>query len=111
MSREERRAYQRLMKNQDRTAALPPAARARAERQAAKRARLRSNRGSGAGEMTIGFWIRSILVAALAGLIGFSLQWPQMPFALYVGIAVMVVVLGLLVGFRLLQRRSSSASS
>lgn len=99
-----------MMKNQDRTPALPPAARARAERQAARRARVRSNRGS-PGELTLGFWVRSILIAAVIGLIGFSLQWPQMPFAFYVGIAVTVVVLGLLVGFRLLQRRSPSAPS
>jgi hypothetical protein len=111
MSREERRAYQRMMKNQERGPALPPAARARAERTAARRARLQAAAGGTTGGFTARFWVRSILVAGVVGLIGFSVQWPQMPFALYVGVAVAVVVLALLVGFRLLQRRASSASS
>lgn len=102
MSREERRAYQRMMKSQERDA-LPPAARARAERAAARRARGRPA-GEGAGS-SLGFWVRSVLIAAVVGLIGFSLQWPNMPFALYVGMAVAVIVLALLVGFRMLRRR------
>ena len=109
MSREERRAYQRMMKNQERGAALPPAARARAERNAARRARLRTE--ARAGAFTVRFWIRSLLIAAAIGLLGFSLQWPEMPFALYVGLAVGLVVLALQVGFRLLQRRTSSEPS
>lgn len=105
MSREERRAYQRMMKNQERGPALPPAARARAERVAARRARLRP--GDRSAWFGLAFWVRSVAIGAVLGLIGFSLQWPQMPFALYVGLAVAVVTVALLVGFRLLQRRAA----
>jgi hypothetical protein len=40
----------------------------------------------------------------------FSLQWEGgMPFALYAGLAVGIVVLAIIVGFRLLQRRSGAS--
>lgn len=106
MSREERRAYQRQMKNMERGPGLPPAARARAERNAARRARRAGP--SRPGELTTRFWVRSVLIAAALGFAGFSLQWPNMPFALYVGLAVSAVILLLLVGFRLLQRRAAA---
>jgi hypothetical protein len=109
MSREERRAYQRQMKSMDRGAGLPPAARARAERNAARRA-LRAST-TRPGEFTTRFWIRSTLVALAAGFIGFSLRWENgngMPAAVYVGLAVGAVVLLLLVGFRYLQRRAAA---
>jgi hypothetical protein len=107
MSREERRAYQRQMKDMERGPALPPAARARAERKAARRAQ-RAN-AARPGEFTTRFWIRTVLIAAAIGFVGFSLQWPNMPFALYVGLAVAAVVLLLLVGFRFLQRRAAAS--
>ena len=107
MSREERRAYQRQMKDMERGPALPPAARARAERKAARRAQ-RAN-AARPGEFTTRYWIRTVLIAAAIGFVGFSLQWPNMPFALYVGLAVAAVVLLLLVGFRLLQRRAAAS--
>lgn len=108
MSREERRNYQRMMKNMERGPALPPAARARAERAAQRRAQ------RAAPEATDGlsrrFWIRSLLIAVVLGFIVFSLQWGSgMPFALYAGLAVALVVLALLVGFRLLQRRAGTS--
>jgi hypothetical protein len=107
MSREERRAYQRQMKNMERGPALPPAARARAERNAARRAR--RGEPARAGEFTTRFWIRSLLIAAAFGFVAFSTQWPAMPGALYVGLAVGGVALLILVGFRLLQRRAAAS--
>lgn len=104
MSREERRQYQRMMKNMERGPALPPAARARAERSAARRSTRRADRPHG---FTVGYWLRSVLIAAAMGFVGFSLQWPNMPFAAYVGLVVGLVVLGILVGIRFLQRRSA----
>ena len=107
MSREERRAYQRQMKNMERGPALPPAARARAERNAARRARRGEARRP--GEFTTRFWVRSVLIAVAIGFIAFSTQWPAMPGALYVGLAVATVILLLLVGFRFLQRRAAAS--
>jgi hypothetical protein len=108
MSREERRAYQRQMKGMERGPAVPPAARARAERKAARRAR----RGGGTarpGEFTSRFWIRSVLIAAAIGFVAFSLQWSNgMPMALYIGLAAAALVLLILVGFRFLQRRAAT---
>lgn len=109
MSREERRQRERLMRNMERGPALPPAARARAERNAARRAN-RAGAVKRRGAFTAGFWIRTVLVTAALGFIAFSLQWGSgMPVSLYVGMATSGVVLALLVGFRLLQRRSSAS--
>lgn len=108
MSREERRAYQRMMKSQERGPALPPAAKARAERNAARRAARASTADQSAG-FTRRFWVRTILIAAALGFLAFSTQWPQMPFALFVGLAVAGVAVAALVGFRLLQRRAATA--
>lgn len=107
MSREERRAYQRMMKGQERGAALPPAAKARAERNAARRAARKPAVADGTATFTRRFWLRSGLIALAAGFLGFSLQWPNMPFALFLGLGVAVAALALLVGFRLLQRRAT----
>ncbi|MGH2428320.1 MAG: hypothetical protein ACRDGV_05460 [Candidatus Limnocylindria bacterium] len=106
MSREERRQYQRMMKGADRQPGLPPAARARAERTRAKREASRATRTYG---LTLRFMVMSLVVATVAGLLGFSLQWPNMPFALYVGIAVAVVAFAILIAIRLLQRRAAGA--
>jgi hypothetical protein len=104
MSREERRAYERMMKNQERGPALPPAAKARAERTAARRAARRDS-AQPSGTFTTRFWLRSVLIAVAIGFVGFSIRWPDMPVAAYVGLAVAAVALLLLVGFRILQRR------
>jgi Flp pilus assembly protein TadB len=109
MSREERRNYERMMKNMERGPALPPAARARAERKATKRARRAES--TPAGAFTRRFWVRTLLIAVAIGFVAFSLQWSNgMPVAAYVGLAAGLVVLALLVGFRFLQRRGSSAA-
>lgn len=108
MSREERRNYQRMMKNMERGPALPPAARARAERNAQRRARRAQPEADRA--LSRRFWIRSVLIATALGFIAFSLQWGNgMPSALYVGLAVGAVTLLLVLGVRLLQRRAPPA--
>ena len=110
MSREERRAYQRQMKSYEKGPALPPAARARAERKAARRGAQRSTTEP-AGPLSRRFVLRAVLVAVVAGLIGFSVQWGEgMPRALYVGLAVGAIVLLVALGFRYLMARVSSAS-
>jgi hypothetical protein len=106
MSREERRNYQRMMKNVDRAPALPPAARARAERNAARRSARATS--SPPGAFTTGYWIRTVLIALAVGFAVFSFQWPQMPFAAYAGTAALIGALAILIGIRLLQRRLSS---
>lgn len=105
MSRAERRQYQKLMKGQDRAPTLPPAARVRAER---LRARRQERSAARTYDFTGRFWLVTIGLAVAAGLIGFSVQWPAMPFALYVGISAAAVALALQVGLRLLQRRAAA---
>ena len=110
MSREERRAYQRQMKSFEKGPALPPAARARAERKAARRGTQRSTTEP-TGPLSRRYVTRAALVALVAGLIGFSVQWSEgMPRALYVGLAVAAVVLLVALGFRYLMARASSAT-
>ena len=109
MSREERRAYQRQMKGMERGAALPPAAKARAERNAARRARRASPTAGRPGAFTARSWMLAIAIAAVVGIVGFSLWWENgMPFALYVGLAAGGVALAILVGLRYLQRRAAA---
>lgn len=87
MSREERRAYKRMTRNQD-PYALPASAAAKVK---AQRQRSRRPSRPAGGEFT--FVTRRFLVWALGGaaaafLMAFSLAWPSgMPFALYVGVA------------------------
>jgi hypothetical protein len=106
MSREERRNYERMMKSMDRGPALPPAAKARAERNAQRR------KARGTEPPTFAFTPRFIVVSSLialaAGFLAFSFQWPNMPFALYIGILVTAIVLAIQVGFRLLRRRAAA---
>jgi len=107
MSREERRQYERMMKNMERGAALPPAARARAERNAARRDARRS-KAEPATLFDTRFWVRTSLIAAAIGFFLFSLQWPNMPFALYVGVIAAATALASQVGIRLLRRRAAA---
>jgi fatty acid desaturase len=105
MSRAERRAYKRMMKNQD-PYALPGggAQRARAERQRARRPKRAS-----AGEapfLTSRFLVWALGGGVIVGLLAFSLAWPSgMPFALYMGLVGALVWMLLAAGVRLLQRR------
>jgi hypothetical protein len=106
MSREERRNYERMMRNMERGPQLPPAAKARAERNAQRRAARASVPPTYA--FTPRFLIVSMLIAVAAGFVAFSLQWPNMPFALYLGLGVTALVLGVQVGMRLLRRRAAT---
>jgi hypothetical protein len=113
MSREERRAYQRQMKSMERGPALPPGAKERAERNAARRAqrKARTPEPAAAGTLGLRFWIRAVLIAVVLGFLAFSLQWGEgMPRAMYVGLAVGGLALVLQVGIRFLQRRLPARS-
>lgn len=111
MSREERRAYARQMKGMDRGPAMPPGAKERAERNAERRARRRGRSGGATqpGAFDLRFWVRSILIAAVIGYLGFSFQWSEgVERAVIVGLIVGGIVLLLQVGIRILQRRLSA---
>jgi fatty acid desaturase len=107
MSRAERRAYQRMNKNRD-PYAMPvaPAQKARIERVRARREQKRS--------ADVGFVTPRLLVwaaggAVVAGLVAFSIAWPNgMPQALYVGLAAAAVWAVLVIGVRLLLRRAAA---
>jgi hypothetical protein len=109
MSREERRAYQRQMKAYEKGPALPPAARARAERTAAKReARRTSTEPS--RPFSARFLLRTGLVVVAVGFLAFSVQWGEgMPRALYVGLAAAAVALVVIFAIRFLMARVSRA--
>jgi hypothetical protein len=104
MSREERRNYERMMRNMERGPALPPAAKARAERNAARRA-ARPTKPSAPGRFSMRFLIVSALVALGIGYLAFSLQWPTMPFALYLGLIAAVVAFVIQLGIHVARRR------
>ena len=108
MSREERRNYERMMRNMERGPALPPAAKARAERNAQRRAARTAAPPTFA--FTPRFLIVSSLMALALGYLAFSLAYPNMPLALYVGLAVTGIVLVLAVGFRLLMARAQRSA-
>jgi hypothetical protein len=109
MSREERRAYQRMTKKQD-PYALPSTgpARARIERQERIKARRAAMPTTPPGAMSRRFLAWAIGGAAGIGLISFSLAWPSgMPFAGYVGAGVAAAWLVAAFGVRALTRRSA----
>ena len=109
MSREERRNYQRMMRDVDRGPSLPPAAKARAERNAARRAARTAPTGDARYAFTLRYWITTILVAALIGYLGFSFQWRSgMPFAAYFGLATGAVALVVLIALRAAQRTAAN---
>ena len=106
MSREERRAYQRMTKKQD-PYALPSSgpARARLQRQERLKAR-RSATAAAPGAITRRFLGWAIGGGALVGLIAFSLAWPNgMPFAGYVGGGVALAWMAAAFGLRALAGR------
>jgi len=109
MSREERRAYQRLTKKQD-PYALPAsgAARARIEQQQRVRARRAAASTTPPGGTSRRFLYWTFGGAAGAGLIAFSLAWPSgMPFAAYVGLGVVAAWIVLAFGVRALAGRAA----
>ena len=98
------------MKAYEKGPALPPAARARAERNAARREAKRST-GASSRPLSGRFLLRALLVAIALGFVAFSIQWGEgMPRALYVGLAVAVIALVLILGVRYLMTRVSRAS-
>jgi hypothetical protein len=105
MSRAERRAYKRMTKSQDPYA--PPggaAARARVQRQ-----RTRRPQPTGPFQFVTGRFLAWALGGALAaGLVGFSLTWPNMPMAAYAGIGAAAVWGLLVVAMRFLQQRMAT---
>jgi Flp pilus assembly protein TadB len=105
MSREERRNYERMMRNAERGPSLPPAAKARAERNAARRAARQPKQGGTARTFTARFLIMSTVIAVAVGYLAFSIVWPTMPFALYIGVIVAVVAFVIQVGLLLARRR------
>ncbi len=106
MSREERRNYERMMRNAERGPSLPPAARARAERNAARRA-TRASPATTPGSFTLRFFVVTTVVALAAGYLAFSLQFHNMPFAMYLGIVVAAVVFLIQVAIRVLRGRAA----
>jgi hypothetical protein len=111
MSREERRAYKRMTKNQN-PYALPAGANAAARARSQARSRPRRSRTPGEFTfMTSRFlaWLVGGLV--VAGLAGFSMAWPSgMPGALFIGLAAAAGWAVLAVAFRFLQQRMAMRS-
>jgi hypothetical protein len=109
MSRAERRAYKRMNKGQDPYAM--PAAAANRGRAAARTAR----RARPAGPFV--FWSSRFMTwlfggALVAGLVAFSLAWPNgLPMALWVGLGAAAAWAGLIVGLRFLQGRMAASRS
>jgi hypothetical protein len=108
MSRAERRAYKRMMKNQD-PYALP--ARASAARNA-RSTRVRARRQRESGEFVflsprfLAWAVGGTLIAALLGL---SVAWPNgMPTSLYAGLAAAAAWVVLAFGVRFMQRSTAA---
>jgi len=92
MSREERRAYQRMTRKQD-PYALPASGAARARQQQLERRKAQRAAASSTppGAISRRFLAWTLGGGAAVGLIAFSLAWPNgMPFAGYVGAGVAV---------------------
>jgi hypothetical protein len=112
MSREERRAYQRMTKKQD-PYALPSSgpARARLQRQERIKAR-RAATSAPPGTITRRFLAWAIGGGALVGLTAFSLAWPSgMPFAGYVGGGVALSWMAAAFGLRALAGRNAGRNA
>jgi len=104
MSREERRAYQRMAKKQDPYAPPSnPAVRARQEKMRARRAARPAPRTRAGLTTRALLWIFG--GAGAVALFAFSLAWPKMPLAAYVGVAAGAVWIAAAFGLRLLGRR------
>ena len=97
------------MKAYEKGPAVPPAARARAERTAAKREARRSTAGPSRA-LSRRFVLRAALIAIAVGFVAFSVQWGEgMPRALYVGLAAGALALVTILAIRFLMARVSSA--
>jgi len=109
MSREERRAYQRMTKKQD-PYSLPAsgAARARQQRQERLRAQRAARSPSEPGSISRRFLWWAIGGGAGVGLIAFSLAWPSMPLAAYVGVGAWAAWGVILFGLRAMLGRGAA---
>jgi hypothetical protein len=107
MSREERRAYQRMTKKQD-PYALPASGAARARQQQLERRKARRPATPTApGAISRRFLAWALGGAVVAGLLAFSLAWPNgMPSAGYVGAGVAIGWIVIAFGARALLRRN-----
>jgi len=95
------------MRNMERGQTLPPAARARVERNAARRA-ARKTATEERGLFAVRFWLRAVLVALAVGFLALSLQWGEgLPRALYAGLIAGAFALAAQIALRLLQRRAA----
>lgn len=102
MSRAERRQYQRMMKGQDPYAPSPGVGGRRPPRRS-------STREPRDWSFHRGFWLRSIGLAVVIGLVGLSLVWQSgAERALLVGLGAAAATIGLLVILRLVLRRASA---
>lgn len=108
-SRAERRAYERMTRNQDpRALPVSPAQKARAERMAQRRA---TTRAAMPPRTSRSYWIRAAIVAIVVAILAFSLAWPSgVPFALYVGLGVGLLALVAAVALRSLLGRAADAA-
>ena len=116
MSREERRAYERMNRGRDPFA--PPLsreakARLDATRQRREARRRPAGRAATPSGVLSGRFLRVLIGGALAaGLIAFSLAWPNgMPTALYVGLAVAAGWVVLALGVRAAMRRAAAGAT
>ncbi|HEY8922216.1 MAG TPA: hypothetical protein VIN32_06255 [Candidatus Limnocylindria bacterium] len=108
MSREERRAYQRMTKKQD-PYAIPAtgAARARQQQLERRKAQRAATVSAPPGAISRRFLAWAIGGALVSGLVAFSLAWPSgMPFAAYVGAGVAIAWVAVAFGARALGRRN-----
>jgi hypothetical protein len=103
MSRAERRQYQRMMKGQDPYAQQPRGGQKRPPRK-------RAAREPRDWSFNRGFWLKSIGVAVVVGLVGLSVVWTSgAELALLVGAAAAAATIGLLVVVRLFFQRRAPA--
>jgi hypothetical protein len=110
MSREERRAYQRMTKKQD-PYALPATgpARARQQRQERIKARQAATPSAPPGALSRRFLLWALGGGVGLGLVSFSLAWPSgMPFAGYVGLGVAAAWIVGAFGLRALAGRAAA---
>jgi len=113
MSRAERRAYQRMTRNQDPMAPPPMAggARVRQERMRARRAAVAAQRDPTKLFSTRALWW-TFAGAFIAGLLGLSVAWPSGPGAAAVaGIGVAVAWVAASIGFLAWRRRSALSAA
>lgn len=112
MSREERRAYERMNRGRDPLA--PPVNRQAQQRMERARQRRERKRATAPAPGALsGRFVRWVVIGfMLIGLLAFSLAWPQgMPTALYIGLAAGIAWVVLAYAGRALARRASAAGS